>query len=112
MRKFIIYKYSVIPTKALTAEETYVLKEIRSDHKLQEQRIMLLALFSKCILCWHGARFIFNVVSGAQFQLMTICALMCLFPLEKFNQLYMSPRIGHYLRLMQLGPDFKLTVDT
>lgn len=89
-----------------------MLKEIRSDHRLFSRRIFLLALMSKGMVMFHGARLIFSVIAGVQFQVMSFALLIYMVSLDKFNELYMSPRIGHYLRLMQLGPDFKLTLDT
>ena len=111
VEKFILYRYSIMEEKQ-TVEETYVLKEVRTDHSQMQRRVSLLSLICKGIIMFKTAQFIFNVSTSLRFAFLSLLYAQYLFDSKYFTRAFMLPRMAHYLRLYQLGPSFTLSQQT
>lgn len=111
MNKFIAITY-LVDKPTLSIEESYVLKEIREDHRLFSRRMMLIALLTKTVFLVQGGRKIYSFFSSPVMIAGAFGLLIYSLSLESLNRLLLTPRLGYYLRLMQVGSDFSLGRDT
>ena len=94
--------------KRTTVQEAYVLREIRADLKNYQKRVSLMTILTKSYLVFLGGRFLFNNLANIPVQIILFTSLIYGLKSEWFNRVYLTPRLRHYLKLTQLGPDFSL----
>jgi hypothetical protein len=94
--------------KRSTVQEEYVLREIRADLKNYQKRVSFMSILTKSYFVFLGGRFLFNNLANMPLQIILFASLVYGLKSEWFNQAYLTPRLRHYLKLTQLGPDFAL----
>ncbi len=99
VKKYILFK-SVYDDPELSLEESYVLREIRTDHLLFSRRTFLISLFTKGLIIANVAKTLNPLALGLPIQLIGLSSLLYCINLEKIHEFYHISRYSYYLRLM------------
>eukprot|EP00347_Sterkiella_histriomuscorum_P000248 403376609 len=121
LNKYILYKIQVKPQledkpghveKLATPEELYVIYDIYHDYQRYTTKMQAATLLLYLVGMGNLGKTMIKSPLPWQIQVGVMGLAFCLIDIQKVASFVAAPRINYYLRLMQLGEDYKLGYDT